>query len=98
MLRGEFLCLHYLDSAASVPRLGLVLPKRLARHAVVRNLIRRQARECFRARSDRLPVFDMVFRLAQPAAALGSDKNAHKQRFKEEISVLLDRIVAAARL
>lgn len=44
------------------PRLGLVLPKRLARHAVTRNLLKRQARAIFLARSPRCPG-DWVIRL-----------------------------------
>lgn len=45
------------DSAASAPfehRLGVVVPKRYAREATTRNLIKRQARESFRQRESML--------------------------------------------
>ena len=47
-------------------RLGLMIPKRLAKRAVLRNLIKRLAREAFRHSRSRLPAVDVVLRLVKP--------------------------------
>src|SRR5262249_2233430 len=47
-------------------RLGLVIPKRWARRAVERNLVKRQLREAFRQLAATLPAEDFVFRLVRP--------------------------------
>jgi ribonuclease P protein component len=47
-------------------RLGLVIPKRLARRAVLRNQIKRLAREAFRQALPTLPAVDIVLRLIKP--------------------------------
>lgn len=44
-------------------RIGLILPKKQARRAVTRNLIRRQAKVCFAAATAQLPPGDWVLRL-----------------------------------
>ncbi|HTY03794.1 MAG TPA: ribonuclease P protein component [Rhodocyclaceae bacterium] len=45
------------------PRLGIIIPKRLARTAVLRNLLKRLVRDEFRLSQLRLPAGDMVIRL-----------------------------------
>jgi ribonuclease P protein component len=52
-------------------RLGLIIPKRLAKRAVLRNLLKRLAREAFRNATPGLPPMDMVLRLAKPPLAIG---------------------------
>ncbi len=52
-------------------RLGLIVPKRLAKRAVLRNLRKRLAREAFRNAAPGLPPMDMVLRLAKPPLAAG---------------------------
>lgn len=54
------------DSVAGAARLGLIVPKRLAKRAVLRNLIKRLAREAFRSVSPSLPAVDVVLRLVRP--------------------------------
>jgi ribonuclease P protein component len=56
------------DGCSSVgsARLGLIIPKRLAKHAVLRNLLKRLARESFRNACGSLPPADVVLRLAKP--------------------------------
>ena len=81
-------------SAIGIPRLGLVLPKRLARQAVFRNVIRRQAREAFRLRAAQLPGLDIVLRLTRSAKSLTGERAGQKLRFRVEIEGLLDRAVS----
>jgi ribonuclease P protein component len=50
-------------------RLGLVVPKRQARRAVTRNLVKRQVREMMRQHLDQLPPGDWVVRLRAPVDA-----------------------------
>jgi ribonuclease P protein component len=58
--------LRHSPSEGAGARLGLVLPKRLARRAVLRNLLKRLARESFRDASSGLPAVDVVLRLVRP--------------------------------
>jgi ribonuclease P protein component len=58
--------LHYRPRAAeedSTARLGIVVPKRLVKAAVRRNLIKRIGREQFRLLRSGLPARDLVLRL-----------------------------------
>ena len=50
--RSPHFSLQWRAGAATVSRLGLVLPKKLARTSVRRNLIKRQSRTLFRAWSE----------------------------------------------
>lgn len=79
-------------SPTGVARLGLVLPKRLARHAVTRNLIRRQAREVFRSQAAMLPATDLVLRLTRSLKEVSLDCASQKKMFRAEIEALLKRI------
>jgi ribonuclease P protein component len=53
------------DSAVTPPiaRLGLIMAKRFARHAVTRNALKRVVREAFRSYRFTLPAADYVVRL-----------------------------------
>ena len=72
MLRGRFFFVHRRDRDAGeealpvdcLPRLGLVVPKKLCKLAVRRNLAKRVVREAFRQHKAGLPACDLVFRLA----------------------------------
>ena len=79
-------------SPTGVARLGLVLPKRLARHAVTRNLIRRQAREVFRSQAAVLPATDLVLRLTRSLKEVSLDCALQKKMFRAEIEALLKSI------
>lgn len=75
-LRGERFEVRYRRNGGSTARLGLVIPKNLARRAVLRNLLKRLIREAFRAVRPTLPGFDLVFRLLKPPAGVGPiDRN-----------------------
>ena len=91
--RGETFSLHRAVSPNGVARLGLVLPKRLAKHAVTRNLIRRQAREAFRCKAAVLPELDLVLRLTRSLKEVKLERAAQKQKFRAEIEVLLQKLI-----
>ncbi|WP_131112358.1 ribonuclease P protein component [Sulfuricystis thermophila] len=86
VVRGERFALHFRENALKHPRLGLVLPKKQARSAVLRNAIKRQAREAFRLKRPGLPALDIVLRLLRPVAAI------EKSVWRTEIEGLLDRL------
>lgn len=72
--------LHYRPSENTTARLGVVVAKKLARRAVLRNLIKRMARELFRHMRETLPRQDLILRLNAPAlkvtrAELRADMN-----------------------
>ena len=96
VLRGNRFDLHYRsrDSQDSPPlagaRLGLVVAKRLARRAVLRNLLKRLARETFRHARPKLAPYDLVLRLAKPAGNC-LDRGARKA-WCVEIEELLRRL------
>ena len=71
-------------------RLGLVIPKRLARRAVLRNQIKRLAREAFRQALPDLPAIDVVLRLTKPPLlAKALVDGALRQAWRREIDSLL---------
>lgn len=61
--RGQFIDLLTASSVRPGPALGMVVPKRVCRLAVRRNLIKRAMRETFRRHWQALPEADWVFRL-----------------------------------
>lgn len=70
------------------PQLGLVVPKRLAKHAVRRNLIKRLARESFRTQSGSLSAGLWVVRLQRNINALALSP-AQKKSWSAQLSDLL---------
>lgn len=66
VLREGSFDLHYLPQQLGTARLGVVIPKRFARRAVLRNTFKRIAREAFRLQRVNLPHCDLVLRLARP--------------------------------
>ena len=65
VIRAARFHLYRLPSPLDYPRLALVVPKRLAPHAVTRNRIRRLVREAFRLQQPRLGALDCVVRLVK---------------------------------
>lgn len=55
--------IHYRPNEVQTARLGVVVAKRLAKRAAVRNLVKRIVREQFRKRRVDLPTLDLVVRL-----------------------------------
>lgn len=66
VLREGSFDLHYLPQQLGSARLGVVIPKRFARRAVLRNTFKRMAREAFRLQRVSMPHCDLVLRLARP--------------------------------
>ena len=104
VLRSRHFALHYrLIAALQRPvspllpglsaRLGLVIPKKNARDAVLRNAVKRQVREVFRRQRPQMPPCDLVFRLAQPIDRpdYRLDK-ASKALWRLEIEGLFDKL------
>lgn len=69
-------------------RLGVVVPKRLVKAAVRRNLIKRLCREQFRLLRAKLPVRDLILRLAVKPAEL------NRKALADEIRRLLLKLNA----
>ncbi len=71
-------------------RLGLIIAKRFAPHAVTRNTIKRVIREGFRVRQHQLPARDYVFRLQSRVPALSLREL--KKLARAEVEVHLERL------
>ena len=67
-MRGERFEVRFRRNESSTARLGMIIPKRLARRAVLRNLLKRLIREAFRAIRPSLPAVDLVVRLSKAPA------------------------------
>ncbi len=94
VLRGDSFDLHFRKSDLKVPaRLGLVVPKRLAHAANLRNAVKRQGREAFRLMSLQLPDCDVVLRLKRPLAPSSEEIRAQKQLWRREIESLMQKLV-----
>lgn len=85
-VRGRYFVLHYRPSEHITARLGVVVAKKLARRAVLRNLIKRMARELFRHTRETLPCHDLILRLNAPALTV------KKAELRADMAVLLKRL------
>jgi len=79
---------------AGCARLGLIVPKRLARAASLRNAIKRQGREAFRLLAVEIPPCDLVLRLTRPIKNVRAGDNAQRKVWRAEIETLLRRLPA----
>jgi ribonuclease P protein component len=84
-IRGRYFVLHY-RPGNGLARLGLVVARKLARHAVTRNRLKRLAREHFRHIRAGLPAHDMALRLAQKT------DGATREQLREDIASLFARL------
>ncbi|TBR16539.1 ribonuclease P protein component [Rugosibacter aromaticivorans] len=74
-------------------RLGVVVPKKLVKQAVLRNAIKRQGREAFRLLANELPPCDVVLRVNRPLGNRGSSKHLFRKGWRSLIDDLLKRLV-----
>jgi len=88
-LRSERFELRYCGNNGSSARLGLIIPKRLARRAVLRNLLKRLIREAFRTMRPQLSANDLVFRLTKTLVAAGTIDRSERAAWRAEIEFLL---------
>lgn len=94
-LRGATFELRVRANDASTARLGLIVPKRLARRSVLRNLIKRVVRESFRVCLPLLPRVDVVVRLSKPIAqGVREDRRDQRRALRADIDALLAGLMA----
>ena len=86
VVRGRFLSVHYRPNGLATARMGVVVAKKLARRAVLRNLVKRICREVFRLQRHTLPRMDLVVRLSAPAAG------SSRAELREDVLALLGRL------
>lgn len=88
--------LHYrLSGNGSSSRLGIVVPKRYAKAASLRNAIKRQAREGFRLLADEIPPCDLVLRLNRSLSEVKSRDGVKRKEWRIMMDALFKRIVTA---
>ena len=93
VVRGQCFDLHYRGpGTGSCARLGLMVPKRLARAASLRNAIKRQGREAFRLMAVEIPPCDLVLRLTRPIKNVRAGDCAQRKLWRTEIEALLRRL------
>ena len=93
VVRGECFDLHYCPVRAdSLARLGLIVPKRLARTASLRNAIKRQGREAFRLIVTEIPPCDLILRLTRPVKGVMARDNEQRKAWRGEMETLLRRL------
>jgi ribonuclease P protein component len=80
------------DTTSVHPRLGLVMPKRNAKRAVHRNLIKRLVREAFRHVCGQLPPYDLVLRLGRPLNAQTISLDRQRKEWRTQIDALFLRL------
>ena len=93
-LKSAHFLLHYRLRSVGEPeeaRLGLVVPKRVLKRSVDRNLVRRLARESFRKLHHGLPSRDFIVRLMRKPESLDRTTMA------TEIQLLLGKMIASDR-
>lgn len=91
-MRGAVFALHYRFAIKGKARLGLVIAKKQAKTAVLRNAIKRQTRELFRQRLHGLPAFDVIVRLAQPVCPERPVCKDDKAGWRRELDTLFDQL------
>jgi ribonuclease P protein component len=91
-LRGRYFELRYRDSEGITARLGLIVAKRLAKRAVVRNKVKRVAREAFRHLQSQLRPVDLVVRLASGIGPDDKVDRALKQSWRKDLEQLMLRL------
>lgn len=87
------LVVHYQPNAQQKPRLGLVVSKKKAKHAVRRNYMRRVLRELFRLRQHEIAPVDLVITVQNTFAK--SDFRQITLEFDMLISKLNHRVKAS---
>ncbi len=90
-LLGSYFTLFYHANGLKYPRLGIIVGKKKIPLAVLRNRIKRQARESFRLHQTVLPGYDIVVVTRQQAAGAG------KCGLRQCLDKLLQQLVLLAK-
>lgn len=86
--------LHYRFSSNDGPlRLGIVVPKRYAKAASLRNAIKRQGREAFRLMAGDIPPCDLVLRLNRALGRVSSRDTLKHKEWRIMMDALFESIV-----
>ncbi len=97
VFRGDSFDLHFLEAQnQDQARLGLIVPKRMAREASLRNAIKRQGREAFRLSMVRGLACDVVLRLKRPVSGFTIERRQQLRSWRREIESLLDKLAQRA--
>ena len=97
VIRGQWFDLHFgRDSVDGLPRLGWIVPKRLARNASLRNAVKRQGREAFRLVAKRLAARDLIFRLKRSITGTKATESQQRKVWREDLEALLRGLPAAS--
>lgn len=86
--KGRFVVMYSQPNRLDRPRLGLVVPKRQARRAVDRNLVKRLARESFRHRQAEIGGFDLIVQLTRLGERSG---------MRDDLGLIWDRFIETDR-
>lgn len=98
VVRGKFFDLHYsLIRSGGASRLGLIVPKRLALAASLRNAIKRQGREAFRLVAAEIPPCDLVLRLTRQLKGVNARDGIQRKVWRTEVEDLLKRLPMLSR-
>ena len=93
VVHGEIFDLHYrLVNTGESARLGLMVPKRLARAASLRNAIKRQGREAFRLMAVEIVPCHLVLRLRRGLKNVNARDNMQRKAWRMELEDLLRRL------
>lgn len=95
--RGSILLVVGADSGRDHPRLGLSVGKKVWKHAVKRNRVRRVFREAFRLTAPELPNLDLVLIPAEPRLVPTTAETARELRkLARKVARRLEEARAAA--
>jgi ribonuclease P protein component len=98
VVRGEFFDLHYCATGTDqAARLGLMVPKRLARAASLRNAIKRQGREVFRSMAMGILPCDLVLRLKRALKGVSARDVGRRKAWRTELESLLRQLPPLSR-
>lgn len=86
--RSAHFVLNHAPNGLDTARLGLIVGRKVAKTAVLRNLVKRLAREAFRVLRPRLSCSDLVLRVVAPL------QGVERRTLRAEIDGLLQRLAA----
>ena len=96
--RGSILLVVGADSGRNHPRLGLSVGKKVWKHAVKRNRVRRVFREAFRLTAPELPPLDLVLIPAEPRLVPSTAETAAElRRLARKVARRLEEAEAAGK-